>query len=136
MQWPPLFLDLHVLMSPATVTKLLTILDYSVVSLVFNIFFFIVLKFLLVLVFSSKVFIQYGCPLFFVHFSGIFTAPLTGLAYILHHWTTITGFQFFYFFMVNTYNCFHLCVDKGQSLNVKTAEDKMFGIGLLLLCLQ
>lgn len=42
-------------MSPATVTKLLTILDYSVVSLVFNIFFFIVLKFLLVFVFSSKV---------------------------------------------------------------------------------
>lgn len=40
-------------MSPATVTKLLTILDYSVVSLC--ILFLIVLKFLLVFVFSSKV---------------------------------------------------------------------------------
>lgn len=36
--------------------------------------------------------------------------------------------------MVNTYNCFHLCVDKGESLNVKTAEDKMFGIGLRCVC--
>lgn len=86
-------------MSPATVTKLLTILDYSVVSLVFNIFFFIVLKFLLVFFFPAQRFLFIMAFLcFFVHFSGIFTAPLTGLAYILHHWTTITGFQFFFFF--------------------------------------
>lgn len=79
MQLPPLFLDLHVLMSPATVTKLLTILDYSVVSLVFNIIFFIVLKFLLVLVSSSKV-------LFIMDFLCFLCTSLAFLQRLLQAW--------------------------------------------------